>query len=65
MKLAREITLRLALVGAGVAGKAWELAFGGGLALMTVGTGKLLLEGACRDLGEASPEPEIAHPLAA
>jgi len=65
MRLAQEISLRLVLVGAGLVGKAWELAVSGGLALVSVGTGRLLLDGACRDLGEAAPQPDVAHPLAA
>ncbi len=60
-----DVVVRLATVTAEVTQRMAELAVSGGLALLSIGTGRLMLDSAYRDLGDEAKESTVHHDLAA
>lgn len=65
VRIPGEVAVRLAWVAAGVTQRVIEWAVSGGLALVSVGTGRILLDSACKDLGEDASETSSVEHLAA
>lgn len=59
------VALRMALVTKDMTQRVIQVAVGSGLAIVSVGVGRLLVEGACRELGETPPVEARHHSLAA
>jgi len=59
------VALRMALMTKGMTQKVVQAAVGSGLAIVSVGVGRLLVEGACRELGETPLRNVRPHSLAA
>ena len=60
-----DVVVRLATVTAEMTQRMAELAVSSGLALLSIGTGRLLFDSACRDLGDDENESAVPHDLAA
>jgi hypothetical protein len=58
------VAVRLVWVAQEVTHRVVEMAVSGGLALFTVGTGRLI-DSSCRDLGDEGSESDVPHDLAA
>jgi len=60
-----DVVVRLATVTAEMTQRMAELAVSSGLALLSIGTGRLLFDAACRDLRDDENESAVPHDLAA
>lgn len=66
VRIPRSVAVSLAWVTSSIAQRMIEMAVSGGLALLSVGMGRLLLDAACSDLGESfSEETDYSGQIAA